>query len=148
MEVPLRGHNGLTIVDDSWAHLLRYTWRVCKDGYAFRRKSGNRIFLHHIVMGEPLALGLVRDHINRNKLDNRLSNLRWVTVAENAQNRTVSVRNVTGFRGVFADATTGRYRARIQKGGKSVVDKWFKTAVEADAFLRSCRTQHLPAASE
>lgn len=40
------------------------------------------------------------DHINRNKLDNRIENLREVTRSENILNTKISVRNKSGIKGV------------------------------------------------
>lgn len=41
------------------------------------------------------------DHINGNRSDNRASNLRHASSAENNQNRRLSTRNKTGVKGVF-----------------------------------------------
>lgn len=38
------------------------------------------------------------DHINRNKHDNRVENLRWVTKSENQINRGLQKNNTTGFK--------------------------------------------------
>ena len=38
----------------------------------------------------PTVDGLVIDHIDRNRLNNCASNLRWVSIAENNRNRTTS----------------------------------------------------------
>lgn len=55
------------------------------------------------------------DHLNRNKLDNRLENLRWVSAEENAINCGLSKRNTSGFRGVHFDKIRGKYVAQLGK---------------------------------
>ncbi|MGV8131542.1 MAG: HNH endonuclease, partial [Candidatus Pacearchaeota archaeon] len=54
-------------------------------GYAFYCKT--KIRLHQFIMGKKE--GLVIDHINHDKLDNRKSNLRHVTFAQNCQNKKI-----------------------------------------------------------
>lgn len=66
------------------------SWRLDSHGYAIKsvRKNGKtkNIFLHHVVYKKP-DKGMVIDHINRNKLDNRRENLREVSYSLNSANR-------------------------------------------------------------
>jgi hypothetical protein len=64
-----------------------------KTGY-FKFWIGTRILNYHRILGELYlsrdGLGeeyKVIDHINRQRTDNRLSNLRWVTYKQNSENR-------------------------------------------------------------
>jgi len=73
--------------EDEWL-LKTYTWRI-ENGYV--RTDGGRhpnkwkMFLYHCIVGQPLW-GNVIDHIDRNPLNNRRSNLRYVTHSENRLN--------------------------------------------------------------
>lgn len=74
----------LTIVDDEdYEYLNQFNWQ--HSNYACRGIRINKkltvIQMHRVIMNAPK--GMVVDHINHNKLDNRRSNLRIVTTAEN-----------------------------------------------------------------
>lgn len=58
-----------------------------KDGYAqgVNRRTRKMEFFHRRVISVPQ--GYVTDHINHNRLDNRKSNLRAVTIKENSNNK-------------------------------------------------------------
>ncbi|WP_458761261.1 HNH endonuclease [Afipia sp. TerB] len=77
-----------------------------------RKAKGKRIYLHHVVLPGKRYPEYVRDHINRDKLDNRAANLRWVTFSQSAQNRNPYRRkHCLGLRGVMPVA--GGYRATV-----------------------------------
>lgn len=83
--------------------------------------------LHH---GEWPRLWV--DHINRNKSDNRVSNLRLADGHQNAQNRKVNASSRTGLKGVGV-TSYGRYRAHIHENGRRKHLGVFDTAEEAHA---------------
>tara|TARA_R110002167_G_scaffold56025_1_gene159220 strand:+ start:175 stop:762 length:588 start_codon:yes stop_codon:yes gene_type:complete len=56
------------------------------------------------------------DHINRDRTDHRIENLRWVTCSENSRNRTTS--NPSGHIGVIQAKETGTWVASIWTGEK------------------------------
>ena len=83
----------------------KYAWTEVT-GYAVTHRSKKRIFLHRMVLDYDGPLWV--DHINRDRLDNRKSNLRLVDPAQSRWNSR-SVRE--GFRGVARSGN--RWRARI-----------------------------------
>jgi len=75
-----------TLVDEDIANTLGHlSWYLGDTGYVMRKPKGEVIRLHRVVAQAPE--GLVVDHLNGNKLDNRRSNLRITTQAANAANR-------------------------------------------------------------
>jgi hypothetical protein len=81
----LANGKGHTIVDFGNRHLDRHNWSLDGRGYPCTWIDGKIVKIHHLVAGNPPA-GHVTDHINRDKLDNRLENLRFVTQAVNMSN--------------------------------------------------------------
>ncbi len=61
-----------------------YRWCFSGCGYAITTIDGKIRYMHHLIL--PSRRGLVNDHINRNRLDNRRENLRYVTHGENVRN--------------------------------------------------------------
>ena len=60
------------------------------------------------------------DHINHERSDNRLCNLRSVTNAENHRNKSKFSNNTSGVSGVGWCKQTNKWRARIKVGGRRI----------------------------
>ena len=60
------------------------------------------------------------DHINGDKTDNRICNLRDVVNAENARNSAMKSNNTSGVSGVYLHKQTGKWCAQINAFGKTV----------------------------
>ncbi len=90
--------------------------------------------LHRIILSRMLGRTLVRgeqvDHINQQTLDNRRSNLRLATNAQNQQNQSLSKNNKSGYKGVYRNPK-GRWIAQIRENGKSRYLGSFVSPLEA-----------------
>lgn len=109
------------IVDDiNYEKYSSKKWQFC-NGYAvrFEKKNGLRktIYLHKEIF--PVPDGYEVDHINKNRLDNRIENLRKCTHAQNVRNRNMQSNNTSGFKGVSRSAY-GRWVAKISYKGSDI----------------------------
>lgn len=59
------------------------------------------------------------DHKNGIRTDNRLSNLRDVSMSENHKNRSISKNNTSGVTGVYLNKSRGLWCAQMKHGGKT-----------------------------
>jgi hypothetical protein len=102
-------------------------------GYLVVSMSGRRFAAHRVAWklfyGDDPAGDI--DHINRDKLDNRISNLRIATDQQNAANRLHHKNNRSGFKGVRYEGLN--YSARIMHQGKAVHIGMFPTPEAAHA---------------
>jgi len=89
-----------------------------------------------------LSDGYVIDHINRNGLDNRRSNLRFATVAQNAQNSRMR-KNRSGYKGVWFAKDKGRFRAAIWHNNKRIYLGYFDSPISAaKAYDKAAKRYH------
>ena len=70
------------------------------------------------------------DHIDRNPLNNHVSNLRWVTRQENVDNKGMTIRNTSGHTGISYRKSRNRWRFQYNKRGHNV-SKAFTTKQDA-----------------
>jgi len=130
------------IVDDEYYEPLLAIggkWYVLKHGATFyaraniRLSEGQRQLTMHQMLMYPKVQGKEIDHINRNGLDNRLSNLRWVTHAENMRNRRVGPSGFYGVHRCVYSTGTIHWVASIWIGNLQIKVHvgTFKTAIEA-----------------
>jgi hypothetical protein len=103
-------------------------------GYAYITIDGKMWQVHRLawiyVYGE---LPKYIDHINRDKKDNRICNLRRSTYIQNTHNVSRRVSNTSGFKGVSFIKRTGRWVARISLNSKNIHLGSFDTPHEAHA---------------
>lgn len=109
------------------------------DGY-LRIGLHNRLFLAHrlvwlYVYGEWPSLDI--DHINRNKADNRISNLREVTHKQNLQNTGKYSHNTSGHSGVSWYKRDSKWQVKIKHNQKDIYLGYFTDIEEAIAARKA-----------
>lgn len=106
-------------------------WCLDKNGYV---KNSKQEYLHRIITREET---LFVDHIDGNKLNNTLSNLRVCSNADNLKNRVkLPANNTSGILGVRFNTNRNKWTAEIQ--ANKVVHRlgYFNTKEEAVAARR------------
>jgi hypothetical protein len=81
------------------------------------------------------------DHVNRNKLDNRLRNLREANYSSNNQNHRISKRNTSGITGVYWYKPTQKWCAKASIGGALRHIGYFETIEEAIAARKTAEKE-------
>lgn len=123
-----------TLVDDAdfdifgtkkwYAHKSRNTFYACRhERIGFRKRK--MIMLHREILGLKDSL-IHCDHKDGNGLNNLRENLRPCSKHENSKNRIKNKNNTTGFKGVYLDKKTGRYRASIRVNNRNINYGFFK----------------------
>lgn len=127
MEIEISGYQVL-IDDEDFDRVSKYKWHL---DWPYFRRSGNYYFktrpyingvrytwsLHHFIYGKP-DKGSYLDHINRNTLDNRKNNFRYVTPQQNKYNQKCRKDNTTGYKGVGVQTHCPKYIVKIVYDGK------------------------------
>lgn len=110
-------HGHVCLVDvDNLALIGQYRWCAMvgrKTYYAITNTTHNgkrsSMLMHQLLLEIPP--GYEGDHINRNGLDNRRSNLRVVTRSVNARNSDLRATNTSGHTGIAFES--GKWRVRV-----------------------------------
>lgn len=92
------------------------------DGHGYKRIgiSGRKIHAHRLAWFIHYGVWpKVIEHINGDRIDNRIENLRDVNFSDNAKNRKLQ-KSKSGIAGVFHDKKTGRYQVGICVKGRSI----------------------------
>lgn len=133
-------------VNAEFTWLRQWRWRKSIGGYAMRAVSAakhgrviDNIWMHRVVIGCYSHFEV--DHINRDRLDNRVENLRMVTRAENMLNKKRYANNKSGTTGVWFDKKIGRYIAYVCKDGKQVFLGRHETHEEAAMVAADARRE-------
>ncbi len=112
--------------------------RTRKDGYidVCLSKNGTtkRLLVHRLValafIENPLEKPDV-DHIDRNKSNNSIDNLRWSTTSENLMNSSKRAFTSSIYKGVYFHGQSDRWRAQVRINGTANHLGNFRTEKEA-----------------
>jgi len=131
----------VTIIDaDDYGLVIPHRWRIREkvrpEGHTWgpyavtdlkTKVPGSTNFgMHSLITGWPLV-----DHANGNGLDNRRSNLRPATIAQNSQNRRPPVGGSSKFKGVCWNRVSQKWQAGIKINGKSHYLGLFAAEIDA-----------------
>jgi hypothetical protein len=115
---------------------------IC-EGYVRIRIMGRRILGHRLAWAfvhGRLPKGVI-DHINGDRRDNRIVNLRDVTRQTNQRNMPINVKNTSGHPGVYR-APSGRWYAQIGLSRRRLALGTFDTFDEAKAVRCAAEREH------
>lgn len=138
------------LVDPEDTALLEaYRWQIDR-GYVKRVEKRNGkarvIYLHRELLAA--SAGVYVDHINGNRSDNRRSNIRIVTGAENGQNRPTPARSNTGYRGVHWHARRKQWESHAiindKRPNVSRFHRWCSSLEEAVRAAHEWRLVNMP----
>ncbi len=107
-------------------------------------------YMHLVVLGieygasKRSGIRVEADHKDRNGLNNRRSNLRVVTRAQNMQNRSKSAGTTSRFRGVYWHKRAAKWSARGKKQGRMVYLGLFESEEDAARVAAEFRREHHP----
>lgn len=117
---------GDTYFDTEFVDSIRkYRWYLNSLGYVYSNKGG---YLHRLLVGVNISSQEV-DHIDRDKTNNRIKNLRVTTRKDNGRNLSLSARNTSGFKGVFRKRNA--WKAAITVDRKSIYLGTFNSPEDA-----------------
>lgn len=114
------------------------TGRINKNGYLDVGVNCKRYLLHRVawfLAHEEWPNHI--DHVDHNRLNNKLENLRSVSNAENMLNKSMSPRNKSGITGVDWYARDNKWRAQIAKNRRRVWLGCFDSLLDAVAARKS-----------
>lgn len=121
------------LVDLAFLHLTDKKWYIGPQGYVERSevKNGKHTHykLHRVVMGAKS--GQQVDHINGNKADNRIANLRFCTRSGNSANSKLRKDNKVGYKGVYRQARNKKFEVKIMHHQKAIYLSRFDSPEEA-----------------
>jgi len=116
------------------------------NGYLETSLLNRRLLVHRVVYelhNGDIPAGLYVDHINGDRSDNRVDNLRLADTYGNASNAKTPRNNKSGYKGVCFDNRRAKWRAHITHHKKHIFLGYFDCPQEAhNAYLSAAEVHH------
>jgi HNH endonuclease/AP2 domain len=147
--IPLTKGKYAIVDPDDYQRLSEHKWHLTKNTHTFyakrnpsKGKGTAPIYMHRCVMEVPP--GMVVDHINHDGLDNRKTNLRPATRAQNNRHtKKVDTKAGSRYKGVYYDRRDRVWYAKITSNGKTTRLGSFKDEIEAaETYDRAAKKYH------
>ena len=135
--------------DENFEWLNHWPWYFDNAGYARRnvrlkdlngRRTTKTILMHRLVLGTPE--GKETDHIDRDKLNNQINNLRVASSSENMFNKGADRDSRSGIKGVGWRAANQAWESRIKTHGKRIYLGLFKDINKAAAAYNTAAIKY------
>lgn len=120
--------------------LMKYTWYVSDNGYAITTFVDENKKNCKVRMHKMLLKGKIIDHIDRNKLNNTMENLRISSRKENALNQSHKITAKSRYRGVTFRKKENKFYTQVR--GKHV--GWFHDEISAAYAYNQYILEHFP----
>ena len=121
----------IIVDDDVFEWMVNHSWHINpRSGYVTHGccRGKEQLYLARHIMNPPA--GMVVDHINRDKLDNRRENLRIVSHRQNLSNRVLKP-GTSAYKGVQFDKTRNKWRMSIRTASGKRIFARYDTEIEA-----------------
>lgn len=147
---------GFTTIDEQDLSLVEdHLWHLSSSGHAVRRERrdgvGINIFMHQVILGIPSGIGtdiIQVDHKDRDRLNNRHSNLRVVPPGANPQNVGSYKGSTSKYRGVSWHDREAKWLAQAQINYKKYFLGYHDTELGAAKTASDFRREYMPYAIE
>lgn len=117
----------------------------CIKSDRYRRIGLNKkLYLAHrlIFMMHHGYLPKIVDHIDGNRLNNRIENLREATQSQNSNNQKLSIKNTSGYKNVTWNVRKQKWCVNIRKHLKDIHIGYFKDIELADLVAQEARDKY------
>lgn len=125
---------------DTWERAKGYCWYLSDTGYAVTK--GKKMMSFHSFAFSECPSGMVRDHINGDRLDNRKSNIRFVTIQQNNQNHGKGKLNLSGHTGVSFEKRRRKWAASITMDRRKLHLGYFSNLQDAIAAREAAEIKY------
>ena len=111
-----------------------YIVNLCKNG-KMRTVNVHRLVAIYFIPN-PMNKKCV-DHIDHNRKNNRINNLRFATYQENSRNSSIQKSNTSGYIGVSYNKKAKKYVAQYKLNGRVKHIGYYQTALEASTAYQA-----------